>query len=208
MIQAAADTFESISAHLSHVPSRGQGEVGTNDVHSEFFPSTNNEYPIQTQWNYKHGTNYIIKYGREWHLTCPDPTPAAISLLFCLKEIDPISIPDHLPETRSIALASQRFGPTKEDLRIIRGYKTKLFADAASSDCHCIDAGQRNYGNRREGQESDFRRILSGQEGTVKVEAPSTMLGKMTGTWEGFYMVSSLWAELILTIREFTRGSS
>jgi len=203
LIQPEADT--SVSAHLSHVPSNGQGEV---DVQNEFFPSTNNEYPIQTQWNYKHGANYIIKYGREWYLTCPDPTPAAISLLFCLKEIDPIIIPDHLPETRSIALAGQRFGPTKEDLRKIRGYKTKLFADAAFSDCQCIDAGQRKYGNRSEGQESDFRRILSGQEGTVKVEAPSTMRGKMTGTWEGFYMVSSLQAKLILTLREFIWGSS
>jgi len=125
-----------------------------------------------------------------------------------LKEIDPIFIPDHLPETRSIALAAQRFGATKEDLRKIRGYKTKMFADVVSSYSGHIDVGQGKYGSRSEGQEFDFRRILSGQEGIIRVEAPSAMRGKMTGIWEGFYMVSGHCSHpvvLILITLEFIR---
>lgn len=193
-IQPAANAINSVSAHLSRVPE--QGAIGTN------------EFLIRTQWHYRHETEPVIKYGREWYLNCLDPAPAAISLLFCLKEIDPIFIPDHLPETRSIALAAQRFGATKEDLRKIRGYKTKMFADVVSSYSGHIDAGQGKYGSRSEGQEFDFRRILSGQEGIIRVEAPSAMRGKMTGIWEGFYMVSGHCSHpvvLILITLEFIR---
>ncbi|KAG5340047.1 hypothetical protein C0989_002983 [Termitomyces sp. Mn162] len=55
-------------------------------------------------------------------------TPIII-LIFALNEVVPITIPTHVPETRAIAIASQRSGPTAEDLRGISRGRTPLFAE-------------------------------------------------------------------------------
>lgn len=97
-------------------------------------------------------------------------------------------IPPHLPESRSIALATQRFGPTKEDLRKIRGYRTKLFADTLPSDHHRL-VSVPLHGSRSKEQDLEFQSTVLGHEGINKVEAFSMLRGLMTGIWEGFYMV-------------------
>lgn len=106
-----------------------------------------------------------------------------------MKEIDPIAIPDHLPESRSIAIATQRFGPTKEDVRRIRGYRTRLFADTAPS-AQNFASPLAEDASRSERHDIEFLRMVLADEGTAEVKALSAMYGLMTGVWEGFYMVS------------------
>jgi hypothetical protein len=106
-----------------------------------------------------------------------------------LKEIDPLCVPEHLPETRTIALATQIPGPTKEDVKKIRGYKTMLFADTLRSDCH-RPAFVPSYSNRSEVHDIDFQRMILDGEDVRKFDALAAMRGIMSGVWEGFYMVS------------------
>jgi hypothetical protein len=130
----------------------------------------------------------IVSYGREWVLSCPDLTPAAVSLIFCLTEHAAISIPDHLPENRSIAIAMQRLGPTKEDIRKIRNYKTRLFADTNPF----VDGrvGSPAEDTRRSlWHDVEFQQVTQADERVMEVNAPLAMYGLMTGIWEGFYMV-------------------
>lgn len=135
------------------------------------------------------GTKPINSYGWEWVPSCPDLTPAAVSLIFCFTETTPIAIPDHLPENRSIAIATQRFGPTKEDIRKIRGYKTKLFADTAPRFDDRVDFLAEDT-SRSLMHDVEFQQVTLADERVTDVHAPCAMYGLMTGTWEGFYMVS------------------
>ncbi len=97
-------------------------------------------------------------------------------------------VPDHLPETRTIAIATQRFGPTKEDVCKIRGYRTKLFADTIGWS-HTLDHSV-NDAHRSERHDFEFQRMLLADEGKVEARALSAMRGLMAGIWDGFYLVS------------------
>ncbi|KAG6833395.1 hypothetical protein H0H87_007380 [Tephrocybe sp. NHM501043] len=55
-------------------------------------------------------------------------TPAII-LIFALNEVVPMAIPSHVPETRAIAKATQRTGPTAEDFRAVNHGRTPLFSE-------------------------------------------------------------------------------
>ncbi|KAG6879777.1 hypothetical protein C0992_011822 [Termitomyces sp. T32_za158] len=55
-------------------------------------------------------------------------TPIVI-LIFALNEVVPLTVPTHVPETRAVANASQRSGPTVEDFRAISQGRTPLFAE-------------------------------------------------------------------------------
>ncbi|KAJ3569117.1 hypothetical protein NP233_g5268 [Leucocoprinus birnbaumii] len=149
------------------------------------------EFRLQHQRRFKHGIEPIDRYGRKWVPNCPDPTSAAINLLFSLKETEQLAIPQHLPETRLIALATQRSGPTQEDVRKIRGYKTTLFADMISPGCQCPNRGSDSQyldGKRSQGMDLEFQRTVWGEEGVKEVKALSVTCGTMSGVWEGFFM--------------------
>ncbi|KAG6864609.1 hypothetical protein C0991_008287 [Blastosporella zonata] len=55
-------------------------------------------------------------------------TPIII-LIFALNEVVPITVPSHVPETRAVAIASRRSGPTAEDIRAISNSRTPLFTE-------------------------------------------------------------------------------
>lgn len=173
---------------MSRVLSRDQ-TAGTSDGPVQF---THNDVTIRHQLRYQHGTEPIVRYGRKWVPDCPDLTTAAINLVFCLKETEPMAIPEHLPETRLIALATQRSGPTKEDVRKIRGYNTKLFADTIPIDCLPPDSVQRTCGQRSKWHDLESYRMVLGAQGVTEVKALSMMCGRMTGAWEGFYRIASI----------------
>ncbi|KAF9450759.1 hypothetical protein P691DRAFT_436622 [Macrolepiota fuliginosa MF-IS2] len=175
---------------LSHLPWRGRTN-GTNDIRAEITQATHREHLTQHQWRCGHETKPIVIYAHEWVPTCPDPSPAAINLLFCLREIDPMVVPEHLPESRSIAIATQRFGPTKEDVRRIRGYRTELFADTAHWPQNRDPSLAANVG-RSERHDVEFQKMVFTNEGAAEVKALSAMRGTLTGVWEGFYMMAGV----------------
>jgi hypothetical protein len=59
----------------------------------------------------------------------PCSLSSAIILTFAIKEIVPLVIPSHLPQTRGIALVANRSGPTLVDMQATLQCKTPLFAD-------------------------------------------------------------------------------
>lgn len=80
-------------------------------------------------------------------------------------------------------------GVAKEDIRKIRGYKTRLFADTAP----CVDLRVDFLAegtHRSLWHDVEFRQVTQADERVIEVNAPLAMYGLMTGTWEGFYMVS------------------
>ncbi|KXN83200.1 hypothetical protein AN958_01714 [Leucoagaricus sp. SymC.cos] len=154
---------------------------------------THVEYSTKEQRyrDYEDKMGPVDMYGRGWDPSCPDPTLAAINLLFCLREIDSLAVPEHLPETRAIAIATQRTGPTKEDFLKIRGYKTKLFADTLPSAGYPQNYTIQGYGSRSGGMDLEFSRMVLGEGGVKEVKALSLMCGMLAGVWEGFYMFTA-----------------
>lgn len=125
----------------------------------------------------------------EWRAPCPDPSSAAIILTFALNEAIPLATPKHLPETRAIAIATQRSGPTMEDFRALVGVETPLFANMKQQ------ATPSNKSGRGMGSDSpmilnpDFSQVIKIRDVVLPTEAYFYIPGRLTGLWEGSYMV-------------------
>jgi len=135
------------------------------------------------------------------YLKLPDPSTAAINLAFAIFELNRPKVPYHLPKTRAIAIASQRFGPTQEDYEALASYRTPLFADLNLANTNTengqlssppsIDIGV--DAPRSCMHDLQFGEILKNLDGRTNPEvwAPSYIPGTLTGVWEGVYRVFS-----------------
>ncbi|RDB17634.1 hypothetical protein Hypma_001083 [Hypsizygus marmoreus] len=119
-----------------------------------------------------------------------EPSSPAIILAFALNEVVPLLIPPHIPQTRAIAIESQRDGPTVEDFQACSNLKTPLFTEtrriAVSSSASDSILKALN--------EIELSRVLYSSYG---LSAPSRRGhgGSLAGLWEGNFMLSSLTCE-------------
>ena len=102
-----------------------------------------------------------------------------------------MQVPDHLPENRAIANATQRTGPTKDDYKAMRCYKTPLFAKCSgSTDEPAFDF---SFDPRRSMKhDPEFGSLLRTLGDTTHRDAFVYIPGTVTGVWEGICRVSSM----------------
>ncbi|KAG6810522.1 hypothetical protein H0H92_011468 [Tricholoma furcatifolium] len=122
-----------------------------------------------------------------------DAAPIII-LIFALNEVVPIAIPLHVPETRAIAIAAQRSGPTVEDLRAISSSRTPLFAETKVA--HTQDGTGMNPAARMSSAAhldllgSRMNSYLYSTYIEPKTPAYVYVPGFLSGLWEGSFMIS------------------
>lgn len=108
-----------------------------------------------------------------------------------------MKIPHHLPETRAIANANQRSGPTQEDYRIITSHQTFLFADHVRVESEESVSLLPSLNSLGLGSSSvydlQFRDILKIGVSATADPASDVFLyipGALSGLWEGIYRVN------------------
>ncbi|PFH48852.1 hypothetical protein AMATHDRAFT_149010 [Amanita thiersii Skay4041] len=121
-----------------------------------------------------------------WHTV--DPTSSAIILTFALKEVVPLMIPPHLPETRALALANHRSGPTVQDFQATVRCKTPLFADPCPSD-NCGASVNSTTMSRNILYDPELYQLIHTNHDFPIMDASPYRPGILTGVWEGSYMV-------------------
>ncbi len=107
----------------------------------------------------------------------PCPLSSAIILTFAIKEIVPLVIPFHLPQTRAAALAANRSGPTLLDFQATIRCKTPLFAEVHS------ETETSRVPNTRLHDPELYMLAQSNNE--ISAYRPGTL----SGVWEGSYLV-------------------
>ena len=155
----------------------------------------------------------VTVYGVQSRPFVPDPTSAAIQLVFALEEAGiSLQIPPHLPETRTIANATFRTGPTKEDFHALASYRTPLHSDTLlprDTERRCVASHHESTG-RSARHDVQFRDVLHSlrhsRESATREPVPSSSVpfqyicGSMTGRWEGTYKASLTWTPRILQL--------
>lgn len=149
-------------------------------------------------------------YGIQAKPSVPDPAGAAIQLVFAFEETGiSLQIPPHLPETRALANASFRTGPTKEDFLALASYRTPLHSDSlflSGAEHPCVAPHREvERSARHDVQFRDVFNILRHPRGSAMcIPTPPTPIpcqyipGSMTGLWEGTTKVNISWAPQIL----------
>jgi len=111
-------------------------------------------------------------------------------------ECAPVRIPNHLPETRAIANANQRSGPTQEDFKTLAAYQTLLLADLTEDyDDYPVTGGliipsalEAIPSRHCDVRFGEILRTLDYSESSSRFSyAPGTI----SGLWEGIFRVSS-----------------
>jgi hypothetical protein len=128
----------------------------------------------------------------------PDPSTAAINLAFAIFELNRPKTPYHVPKTRAMAIASQRFGPTQEDYQALASYLTPLFADSnpinienkqSSSPLSIgVVTSDASRSIMHDIQFGEIWKNLNGRKNTY-VPISTYVPGSLTGVWEGVYRV-------------------
>jgi len=141
----------------------------------------------------------VSTYLRNFKPFVPDPSTAAINLAFAIFELNRPKMPYHVPKTRAIAIATQRFGPTREDYEALASYLTPLFADSnpinaenhQSSSPRSIGIANSNA-SRSIMHDIQFGDMWKFSKGSMKTYVPTSTYvpGSLTGVWEGVYRVS------------------
>lgn len=128
-------------------------------------------------------------------LSVPNLSLSSIFLTFTLKEVMPLQIPPHLPETRAEADAAGNNGPTKEDFLAVTATRTRLVADSFHHNQHGGSdtdlSRERRRPSRSAMHDEDFYRITHCLDfGAHSQELEAYLPGLLTGVWEGSYMVA------------------
>ncbi|KAF8626646.1 hypothetical protein AX15_004739 [Amanita polypyramis BW_CC] len=139
-----------------------------------------------------------IHAAREGFIECgtsethtPSPLSSAIILIFAIKELAPLAVPLHLPETRAAAIAANRSGPTLIDFQATIRCKTPLFADVCVGVEPMGKASMLKF-SRNEFHDPELHMLVRGHsKGSAPVTSPY-LPGTLSGVWEGSYLVSSL----------------
>ncbi|KAF8628563.1 hypothetical protein AX17_005959 [Amanita inopinata Kibby_2008] len=120
-----------------------------------------------------------------------NPLTSAIILTFALKEVVPLVIPPHLPETRALALAAHRSGPTIQDFQATIRCRTPLF-----SGLYLEDKSGAGLSSTRSLShiihDPEFHQLIRNNNKFSVTGTSPYCPGALTGVWEGSYMVSSL----------------
>ena len=111
----------------------------------------------------------------------PSPLSCAIILTFAIKEIVPLVIPPHLPQTRAAALVANRSGPTLVDMQATLQCKTPLFADIHPE----FDLGNHTSGMLNARLHDPEFCMLAPSNNEIFAYLP----GVLSGVWEGSYLV-------------------
>jgi len=127
-------------------------------------------------------------------ISVPNLSLSSIFLTFALKEVTPLQIPPHLPETRAEADAAGNDGPTKEDFLALTATRTQLVADSFNHNQHCGSDSDLSRERRRPSRstmhDEDFYRITHPLDLRAHAQELEAYLpGLLTGIWEGSYMV-------------------
>lgn len=134
----------------------------------------------------------VYVYLRRQLPLVPEPAIAAIHLTFRLLEINSVQIPTHLPETREIANATLRSGPTIEDYRVMASYQTTLFATThGMPDPACPPIPVSMEPDQSTNNDMFFGAILRSLGDVRCTETFAYIPGTMSGLWEGVLRVSS-----------------
>lgn len=116
----------------------------------------------------------------------PDPSFAAITLTFALKEAEPPSMPLHaVSETRALAVVAHQAGPTIDDIRVFQSYRTPLFADTLSQEPGLMRSLEHDL---------EFRHLKTRRPDANHLYNTGSYLyvpGTFTGVWQGTYLVNS-----------------
>ncbi|KAG5653545.1 hypothetical protein H0H81_012354 [Sphagnurus paluster] len=125
-----------------------------------------------------------------------------IILTFALNEATPIAIPPHIPETRAIAIASRRTGPTQEDFRGIAYGRTPLFAEmegaraAGTNPAAYISVAAHEVAYR-----DKLRPFLHcGYCGSSPICGYIYVPGSLSGLWDGSFMKARILKQRIIQI--------
>ncbi|KAF8970674.1 hypothetical protein BDZ97DRAFT_1652248 [Flammula alnicola] len=144
--------------------------------------------------SYLHGSStpasnaHVSGYLKCSRPTVPYPSIAAINLAFVIYEATPMKVPYHLPETRAIANASQRSGPTQEDYRAVASYQTPLFADSLPTGTkEQLTSPTSLNPTRSMLHDVQFRDVLKTSDSAAGPDAFHYIPGTMSGVWEGVY---------------------
>ncbi|KAF8064298.1 hypothetical protein FPV67DRAFT_1672019 [Lyophyllum atratum] len=126
------------------------------------------------------------------HIALLERATPIIILTFALNEAVPITIPAHIPDTRAIAIANQRSGPTAEDFRAILENRTPLFAEIRRDQ-----TSSANHATRDEGPDHHAiykARLLpwlhSSYLGPSLRAGHVCIPGSLAGLWQGSFMIS------------------
>ncbi|KAG5641364.1 hypothetical protein DXG03_005392 [Asterophora parasitica] len=118
-------------------------------------------------------------------------TPIII-ITFALNEAVPFKIPPHVPQTRAIAIANQRSGPTVEDFRDIANARTPLFAESRHAKfCSSNPAAYIANPAHREMYNARLRPFLHSTYLGLNYHPGYVYIpGSLAGLWEGSFMIS------------------
>lgn len=142
----------------------------------------------------------VSTYLQKSKALVPDPSTAAINLAFALFELHRPKTPYHVPKTRAIAIASQRFGPTQEDYEALASYRTPLFADSNPINTQNNQSSSPLLigvvTSRSIMHDIQFGEIWKNLYGRMKTYGPifTYVPGSLTGVWEGVYRVFFLFS--------------
>ncbi|KAH9477107.1 hypothetical protein JR316_0011023 [Psilocybe cubensis] len=123
----------------------------------------------------------------------PEPAIAAIHLTLVLLESNTLQIPPHLPETRAIAIATLRSGPTIEDYRFMASYETTLSkATHRSPDPACAALPISTEPDPSTNNDMFFGAILRSLGEAQSTETFAYTPGTMSGLWEGVFRILNM----------------
>ncbi|KAF9555738.1 hypothetical protein CPC08DRAFT_726190 [Agrocybe pediades] len=147
----------------------------------------------------------VSAYQKTQLAMTPNSATAAINLASAILESTPMRIPYHLPETRAIAIATQRSGPTQEEYKAVVAYETLLQADFAeeqqqqdddysssstlSERCpdhpYAMSGTPSGFSRHNDLAYAEILRSLDPGHGSSNVFSYTP--GTMTGLWEGIF---------------------
>ncbi|KAK2460391.1 hypothetical protein APHAL10511_007556 [Amanita phalloides] len=144
----------------------------------------------------------ILDPALETQILCPS---SAIILTFAIKEIVPLVIPPHLPETRAAALAANRSGPTLVDFQATIRCNTPLFADT----CAEAEWGGKtpffSIGNHSARlHDPELHRLVRADSKFSIFQTLPYIPGSLSGVWEGSYLISSLRKPSVNAVADFS----
>ena len=135
-------------------------------------------------------TSYYCRFD----ISTPNLLAASVFLTFAFLEATPLQVPPHLPATRAVAIATERFGPTMADFAAVTSRRTPLVADSflqcQSRESNTDLARERQRPSRSGMHDEDFYRIARHLHAPIEAwELLAYIPGLLTGVWEGCYMV-------------------
>jgi hypothetical protein len=118
----------------------------------------------------------------------PNASIAAGNLASVIFESEPMKMPPHLRETRTVPIPEVQ--PTKSDFKAFAAYETPLFADSlVAGDSEALDI---SGPPRSSLHDFEFTQLMVRTPLDVSCPKIRYILGSMTAVWEGVVRVSTL----------------